>query len=89
MTSSSTTVRQQLPIPLAAAPGTVVSLTQLLTDAFGSLPLGVLSGYIYVYSYSAGFLSANTSSYWNPYTPQLGCWYSGFWVEVRSRLPKS
>jgi hypothetical protein len=62
-----------LPLPIALAPQTELSLSSILTQCFGSVP-GNIAGAWLVYK-SIGDLTNLNFSYWYPSSPSVGTWY--------------
>jgi hypothetical protein len=62
-----------LPIAISATPGSVVSLSTILTQAFGT-SLGGSSNFWLTY-YGASQLQVSDFSYWNPSQPEVAQWY--------------
>jgi hypothetical protein len=63
---------QQSPIPIVASSGTQLSLSSILTSTFGPNWGGYSQ--FWVANYTAAFLSAHDSNYWDPAHPSLSEW---------------
>ncbi len=63
-----------LPVPAIGAPGSVLTLEQLLTSAFGKVPDNFIANGVTLSYGNAEDLAQNNSSYWDPSNPSVTTW---------------